>query len=57
MKIQVSTLYASKKVVLGDGEQQVEITPDDVARWNSRDETNETIETKKIKIGDFTFEV
>jgi hypothetical protein len=57
MKIQVSTLHASKKVILGIEGQQVEITPDDVARWNSRDETNETIETKKIKIGDFTFEV
>jgi hypothetical protein len=62
MKIQVSTLHASKKIILGSEDQHVEITSDDVARWNSRDETNETIETEKIKtskleIGDFTFEV
>jgi hypothetical protein len=56
MKTQVSTIHASKKVIIGDKE----ITPEDVARWNSPTETPRELETTTIKtseliIGDFTF--
>jgi hypothetical protein len=59
MKIQVSTLHASKKVILGDGEQQVEITPDDISRWNKTEDniTANKIKINELQIGDFTFEV
>jgi hypothetical protein len=59
MKIQVSTLHAAKKVILGSEGQQVEITPDDVARWNKTDENIAVskIKVNELQIGDFTFEV
>jgi hypothetical protein len=57
MKIQVSTLHASKKVIIGDKE----ITPEDVAKWNSPNTPRElettTVKTSELIIGEFTFSV